>query len=80
MFKNRLDLLQEKSGGFHFKNNRKFNFMKKFGIFILITYLYFVEEETGNFYFIPRSGLIKQLTSTKCSPISPLTCTYNPII
>ena len=29
MFKNRLDLFQEKSGRFHFKNNRKFNFMKK---------------------------------------------------
>ena len=42
-------------------------------IFILITDLYFVEEQTGSFNFIPRSGLIKQLTSTKCSPLSPLT-------
>ena len=74
MFKNRLDLFQEKSGRFHFMNNRKL----KIGIFILITDLYFVEEETGSFDFIPRSGLIKQLTSTKFSPISPLT--YNPII
>ena len=47
--------------------------MKKNGIFILTTDLYFVEEQTGSFDFIPRSGLIKQLTSIKCSPISPLT-------
>ena len=78
MFKNRLDLFQKKSGRFHCKNNLKFNFMKKLDFFILITDLYFVEEETVSFDFILRSGLIKQLTSTKCSPISPLT--YNPII
>ena len=47
--------------------------MEKKGIFILITDLYFVEEQTGSFDFIPRSSLIKQLTSTKCSPLSPLT-------
>ena len=29
MFKNRRDLYQEKSRRFHFKNNWKFNFMKK---------------------------------------------------
>ena len=29
MFKNRQDLFQKKSGWFHFKNNWKFNFMKK---------------------------------------------------
>ena len=29
MFKNRQDLFQEKSRRFHFKNNWKFNFMKK---------------------------------------------------
>ena len=47
--------------------------MKKNGIFISTTDLYFVEEQTGSFDFIPRSGLIKKLTSIKCSPISPLT-------
>ena len=47
--------------------------MKKNGISILTTDLYFVEEQTGSFDFIPRSGLNKQLTSIKCSPISPLT-------
>ena len=39
----------------------------------MTTHLNFVEEQTGSFDFIPRSGLIKQLTSIKCSPISPLT-------
>ena len=73
MFNNRLDLFQEKSGRFHFKNNWKSNLMKKNGIFILITELYFVEEQTGSFDSIPRSGLIKQLTSAKCSLLSPLT-------
>ena len=47
--------------------------MKKNQIFILIADLYFVEKQTWSFDFIPRSGLIKPLTSTKCSPISPLT-------
>ena len=73
MFKNRHDLFQEKSKRFHFKNNWKFNFMTKIGFFILITDLYFVEEQTWSSDFIPRSGLIKQLTSIKCSPLSPLT-------
>ena len=35
--------------------------------------MYFVEEQTGVFDLIPRSGLIKQLTRIKFSPISPLT-------
>ena len=43
------------------------------GIIILTTDLYFVEEQTGSFDFIPRSGLIKQLTRIQFSPISPLT-------
>ena len=73
MFKNRQDLFQEKSRRFHFKNNWRLNFMEKNGIFILTTYLYFVEEQTGSFDFIPRSGLIKHLTRIKCSPNSPLT-------
>ena len=73
MFKNRQDLFQEKSGRFHFEKKWKFNFMKKIGIFILIADLYFVEEQTQSFDFIPISDLIKQLTSTKCSPLSPLT-------
>ena len=47
--------------------------MKKMDVFILITDLFFVEEQTGSFDFISRSCLIKQLTSTKCSPLSPLT-------
>ena len=78
MFKNRQDLFQEKSRRFHFKNNWKFNFMKKNGIIILTTGWYFVEEQTGGFDFIPRSGLIKQLAWIKFSPISPLT--YNPTV
>ena len=45
----------------------------KIGFYILTTDLYFVEEQTGSFNFIPRSGVIKQLISIKCSPLSPLT-------
>ena len=54
MFKKRQDLFQEKSRRFHFKINWKCNFMKKNGIIFLTTDLYFVEEQTGSFDFIPR--------------------------
>ena len=56
-----------------FQEQLEVKFYEKIGIFILTTDLYFVEEKTGSFDFIPRSGLIKQLTRIKCSPISPLT-------
>ena len=71
MFKNRQEEFQEKSRRFHFKNNWKFNFMKNWN-FYFDNRLVFFEEQTWSFDFIPRSGLNKQLTSIKCSPISLL--------